>query len=92
MYYDDEVRRFNFLSGLLLGAVLGTGLTLLVRPEKSARKVRSRSPAAKRLERKVSAGWRQVRGRVGREFPGVGTAARRHLKGRRQSRGFRLGG
>jgi hypothetical protein len=29
MYYDDEARRFNFLSGFLLGAVLGTGLALV---------------------------------------------------------------
>ncbi|MEX2583421.1 MAG: YtxH domain-containing protein [Gemmatimonadota bacterium] len=34
MYYDDEARRFNFASGLLLGAVLGTGLALLASPQK----------------------------------------------------------
>jgi hypothetical protein len=32
MYYDDEARRFNFLSGLLLGAVLGTGIALAAKP------------------------------------------------------------
>lgn len=32
MYYDDEARRFNFLSGLVLGAVLGTGLALAAAP------------------------------------------------------------
>lgn len=32
MYYDDEARRFNFLSGLLLGAVLGAGLALVAGP------------------------------------------------------------
>ena len=32
MYYDDEARRFNFLSGLLLGAVLGTGIALAAGP------------------------------------------------------------
>lgn len=33
MFYDDEARRFNFLSGLLLGAVLGTGLALIAAPQ-----------------------------------------------------------
>lgn len=32
MYYDDEARRFNFISGLLLGAILGTGIGLLATP------------------------------------------------------------
>lgn len=43
MFYDDEARRFNFLSGLLLGAVLGTGLALIAAPRgrrKMTRKTR----------------------------------------------------
>jgi hypothetical protein len=35
MYYDDEARRFNFLSGFLLGAVLGTGIALAARPRRA---------------------------------------------------------
>lgn len=38
MYYDDEARRFNFMSGLLFGGVLGAGLALLVAPQKRVRK------------------------------------------------------
>lgn len=31
MYYDDDIRRYNYLSGLIFGAVLGAGLALLAR-------------------------------------------------------------
>jgi hypothetical protein len=34
MYYQDEDRRFNFLSGLICGSVLGAGLAMLVAPQK----------------------------------------------------------
>lgn len=34
MIYDDEARRFNFVSGLVCGAVLGAGLAMLVGPQK----------------------------------------------------------
>jgi gas vesicle protein len=34
MYYDDEARRFNFISGLLLGAALGAALALLAAPRR----------------------------------------------------------
>ena len=32
MHYDDEARRFNFISGLACGVVLGSGLALVVSP------------------------------------------------------------
>jgi hypothetical protein len=34
MYYDDEGRTFNLISGLLFGGLLGAGLTLLALPRK----------------------------------------------------------
>jgi hypothetical protein len=40
MYYDDEARRFNFVSGLLLGGVLGAGLVLVADPQRRFRKPR----------------------------------------------------
>jgi gas vesicle protein len=40
MYYDDEARRFNFVSGLLLGGVLGAGLALVASPQRRLRKPR----------------------------------------------------
>jgi hypothetical protein len=33
MYYDDQARRFNLLSGLLAGVVLGAGIALLLSPD-----------------------------------------------------------
>jgi hypothetical protein len=33
MYYDDEGRRFNVVTGLLFGTLLGAGLALLVTPQ-----------------------------------------------------------
>lgn len=50
MYYDDEARRFNFASGLLLGAVLGAGLALLAlprRPIRNPRRIRRSGRALK---------------------------------------------
>jgi gas vesicle protein len=50
MYYDDEARRFNFASGLLLGAILGTGIALLAAPQRrsSRRPLRRSATALKR--------------------------------------------
>jgi len=51
MYYDDEARRFNFASGLVLGAVLGTGLALLANPREhlpTVKQLRSSSRSLKR--------------------------------------------
>lgn len=33
MYYEDQSRRFNLVSGLLSGAVLGAGIALILLPE-----------------------------------------------------------
>jgi gas vesicle protein len=46
MYYDDEARQFNFLSGLAFGAVLGAGLALLLSPLTRGRRSRRRLRAA----------------------------------------------
>jgi hypothetical protein len=42
MYYHDEDRRFNFLSGLICGSVLGAGLAMLVAPQKGVLRPLSR--------------------------------------------------
>lgn len=66
MYYDDEARRFNFLSGLVLGAFLGTGMALLFSLEKprrgAPRHIRDR---AETLRRNASDGL-EVAGRRAR--------------------------
>ncbi len=41
MYYEEESRRFNLVSGLLSGVVLGAGIALLLLPEGGrARRIR----------------------------------------------------
>jgi hypothetical protein len=55
MYYDDEARRFNFVSGLILGSILGAGLALFARPHERLTKPR-------RLRR----GYARARGSAGR--------------------------
>ena len=66
MYYDDEARRFNFFSGLLLGALLGTGLALLTSPQSwrsgSPRRIRNAAASAGRGVR-AGAGEAQERAR-----------------------------
>ena len=74
MFYDDEARRFNFISGLLLGAVLGTGLALIAAPEerrKRMRKMRQRGSALKNaIERggKMAVPDRDMRKKQMRDF------------------------
>jgi hypothetical protein len=56
MYYHDEDRRFNFLSGLICGSVLGAGLAMLVAPQKGVlrpRALRGRSRSKPRVPRPV---------------------------------------
>lgn len=52
MYYDDQARRFNLLSGLVFGAVLGAGIALLL-PEGSGSRTRTRL-------RRTARSWRRT--------------------------------
>lgn len=61
MYYDDQTRRFNFLSGLTLGAVLGAGLALLVAPQERVRAPALLRRGARRRSRGVQQGWTALR-------------------------------
>ncbi len=65
MFYDDEARRFNFLSGLLLGAVLGTGLALIAAPQgrrKMSRKTRQYGAALKHAVERSGKGRKPAAG------------------------------
>lgn len=53
MYYDDQARRFNFVSGLLFGAVLGAGLALLAVPQERSRRSRSGGRATRALKKRA---------------------------------------
>lgn len=53
MYYDDQTRRFNLLSGLAFGALLGAGVGLLlpVAPSRARHSLRRLGRAPGRIAR-----------------------------------------
>lgn len=61
MYYDDAARRFNFVSGLVFGAVLGAGVALLVAPQDRVRGSTNLARRARRLGRRARRGLDRVR-------------------------------
>jgi gas vesicle protein len=64
MYYDDQGRRFNMLSGLLFGTLLGAGVALLVTPQKRFPDARAVRRTVRRLKRETQEGADSLRGRV----------------------------
>ena len=79
MYYDEAPKRFNLLSGLACGALLGAGVALLLapRPSRKLRKLRRR--AAELGDRTARVGGRAARelGRkAGRGLSSLREAAR----------------
>lgn len=61
MHYEDQSRRFNLLSGLVVGVVVGTTLTLA-----SGSLSRIELPRRRRSRReRVVRGWRTVRHEAG---------------------------
>lgn len=72
MHYADEVRRYNLLSGLALGALVGAGLALIALPggtRTTSKKVRRATArverGARNVERQAVRGARRVRRRAG---------------------------
>jgi hypothetical protein len=61
MYYEDQARRFNLLSGFVCGALVGTGLGLLAGPL-DLRLPRRRRSRRKRLQKR----WSELSGGAGR--------------------------
>lgn len=60
MYYDDQTRRFNVLSGLIFGTVLGAGLALIAAPARGGPARRS----LRRSARAAGGGMAAVGGRL----------------------------
>lgn len=57
MEYDHESQVFNFISGLVLGAVIGAGVALLSAPESGRRTRRRITRAAGDVKETASDRW-----------------------------------
>jgi gas vesicle protein len=68
MEYDDETQVLNFVSGLLLGAVIGAGIALLTAPDAGRRTRRRIRRKADDLRENATDRWEDladdVRGKV----------------------------
>ena len=82
MYYDDQAKRFNVLSGLLFGVVLGAGLALLASPQKEVRVTARR--AGRRTKRRGGRTMKRMReGVMEAVVEGLSDAWRRAAPGAR---------
>lgn len=81
MYYDDETRRFNFLSGLLFGAVLGAGLGLIAAPQDRVRALASVPRRRKSLRKRTGRRIGRFRDEVADSVSEMVTTGRRYLRG-----------
>ncbi len=81
MYYDDGTRRFNFLSGLLFGAVLGAGLALIASPQDQVRGISSFSRGRKSLRKRAAKRIDRVRDEVADSVSEMVTTGRKYLRG-----------
>jgi len=75
MEYDQEAQVFNFVSGLVLGAVLGAGIALLSAPESGRRTRRRLRRVAGDIRENATDRWDEladdVKGRVDEAFQGA---------------------
>ena len=72
MHYAEDVRRFNLLSGFVLGALVGAGVALITLPggtrtttKKIRRTVARAERGARRVERRALDGVQRVRDGAG---------------------------
>lgn len=74
-YEDESARIFNFVTGLLLGAVVGAGVALLLAPQSGRRTRRRIRRAAEDLRDSTADRWEalsgEVRGRVDEAVAGA---------------------
>lgn len=81
MRYDRESQVFNFVSGLLLGTVIGAGIALLAAPGSGVRTRRRLRRAAGEIKESASDRWEdlseELKGKVDDAIQG----ARKHLPG-----------
>ncbi len=60
MDYDNDGRVLNFVSGLILGAVIGAGVALLTAPEPGRATRRRLRRTAARLKGKAGEQWEEI--------------------------------
>ncbi|HET6233131.1 MAG TPA: hypothetical protein VFE05_23845 [Longimicrobiaceae bacterium] len=80
MYYDDQAKRFNLVSGLMCGAVLGAGLALLLVPSRSRSPVERAGRAARKLRKRAARGLDGIRDGVGGLADGAARAGRKRFR------------
>ena len=75
MEYEDEARLFNFLAGLVFGAVIGAGVTLVLAPDSGKKTRRRLRRVAGDLRGTAADRWdeiaEEVRGRVDEALQGA---------------------
>jgi hypothetical protein len=64
MYYDDQGRRFNLVTGLLFGTLLGAGIALLAAPHQRVANPRAVRRSARRVSRRTGGAMDALREKV----------------------------
>jgi gas vesicle protein len=79
MDYDNDSSMLNFISGLVLGAVIGAGIALLTAPEAGRRTRRRLRRAASRLKSGAGDHWEELADDVGKRVDEAVRGARKRL-------------
>ena len=79
MDYDNDSRVLNFVSGLILGAVIGAGVALLTAPEPGRTTRRRLRRTAARLKGKAGNRWEELADDVGKRVGESVRGARKRL-------------
>ena len=79
MDYDNDSQVLNFVSGLVLGAVIGAGIALLAAPEPGRKTRRRLQRAATRLKSDAGDRWEELADDVGKRVEGTVRSARKRF-------------